>query len=118
MNSFGGSAVEVAEREQKDGSHGIDETVAHNYFFFAENIQRDREVHFIFQGIEGQLSTKRHTTWRDVYLTLGTLGQWVGLWESRGLDVPSTELLLQVFDVYEYVNQTLGVMFNIKSVAQ
>ena len=104
--------------EQQAERQGTDETMEDNYFLYSRADPTGGELELIFQGVEGQMETQRQTTWRDVTVVMGALVVWVELWRKSSLLVPSTEIVLEVFDGQGYVVVSSGFMFTIKDPPQ
>lgn len=112
------SAESFKESEQQADRQGTDDTIDDNYFLYSSADPTGGEINLIFQGVEGQAETKRQTTWRDVNVVIGSLVSWVELWRRSSLLVPSTEIVLEVYDGQGYVVVSSGSMFTIKDPPQ
>ena len=98
---------------QQDDRHGTDDAIEDDYFLYANADPTGGEINLIFQGLGGQMETQRPTTYRDVQVVIGSLVSWVQLWQKSSLLVPSTEIVLEVFDGQGYVVVSSGFMFTL-----
>ena len=108
------NANKFKKEEQQDQRQGIDDTIEDDYFLYASPDPTGGELNFIFQGIGGEVETERPTTWRDVKVVISSLVTWVELWQRSSLLVPSTEIVLEIYDGQDYVIVSSGFMFTIK----
>lgn len=118
MRDFLIKAHSFMESEQQYDRQGMDETIDNDSFLYADADPTGGEIHLIFQGVDGQMETKRQTTWRDVMVVLNSLVSWAALWERAQLIVPSTEIVLEVYDGHGYVVISSGFMFTIRETSQ
>ncbi|MDI1490677.1 MAG: hypothetical protein OHK93_001881 [Ramalina farinacea] len=107
------SANRFAKSVQQDDRQGTDDRIEEDYFLYANADPTGGEINLIFQGVGGQMETQRPTTYRDVKVVISLLVSWVGLWQKSSLLVPSTEIVLEVFDGQGYVIVSSGFMFTI-----
>ena len=112
------SANTFIKSEQQAERQGTDETIEDNYFLYQRADPTGGEINLIFQAVEERMETERQTTWRDVTVVLGSLALWVELWRKSSLLVPSTEIVLEVYDGQGYVVVSSGFMFTIKDASQ